>query len=582
MLPAKQDLEERGTIDPLDGGAGPRSAAHSVAEVERYAERLGLTYTVASWLLHEGHDNAELTQQFLEPKLSQLTQPEGMLGREAAAERLAHAVRRGERIVVFGDYDCDGMTATAILTEVLRAVGGRAVPLLANRFDGGYGVSQRAIERICRHEPTLVITCDCGSSDHPRLQQLTSSGVDVIVIDHHLVPEETLPVLAFLNPHQPGCGFPFKGMASCGLVFSIAAALRKRLGAQLDVRRWLDLVALGTIADVAPLRGDNRALVRAGLAAISGGQRPGMRALLELAKIEPGAPLCSRDIAFRLAPHLNAPGRLGAPDLALELLMALDGSRASELAEKLRQVSDERRQQQQLMLEQAQAQIEQKGYRGQPALVLGRRGWNPGVVGIVAGRLADEHGVPVVVVGFDAESPVGSGSVRGPRGVRLYDALSETASLLVRFGGHQAAAGVTLEFDQLDAFRTAFIQAIETQRLMPEDAAARDYWPFDERDTPLSVFNDLARLEPCGEGNPRPKFRVRGAVRQAREVNGGHLKLELSLPQGQRLDCFGIGLGAMAQTAKGLVEVVGDLRYNAYPRGEPVELFAEGVLPLEA
>lgn len=581
MLRAKQALEQREVSAPREVGVDGNVRGCRPADVERYSQCLGLSYTVASWLLRAGHADEELARRFLEPKLSELTQPSGMLGRDIAAERLAQAVRRGERIVVFGDYDCDGMTATAILTEVLRTVGGRVYPLLANRFDGGYGISERALERIRQREPSLVVTCDCGSSDHPRLGQLTASGIDVIVIDHHLVPEETLPVLAFLNPHQPGCEFPFKGMASCGLVFSIAAALRKRLGVELDIRRWLDLVALGTIADVAPLQGDNRALVRGGLALISRGQRPGMRALLELAKIEPGTPLCSRDIAFRLAPHLNAPGRLGAPDLALELLMALDGARANELAVRLREVSDERRQQQQRILEQAQAQIEQQAYRGQAALVLGQRGWNPGVVGIVAGRLADEYQVPVVVVGFDAESPIGSGSVRGPRGARLHDALSRCAAHVVRFGGHQAAAGVTLEFGQLDAFREVFVQAIQDQAPEPYASAAED-WPFDERDTPLAVWNDLSRLEPCGEGNPRPKLRVRGSVRRAREVSGGHLKLELSLPRGQRLDCFGVGFGAMAASLPGTVEVVGDLRYNSFPHGEPVELFAEGVLPLEA
>src|SRR5690606_1138369 len=197
-----------------------------------------------------------------------------------------------------------------------------------------------------------------------------------VVIDHHLVPERPLPAVAFLNPHRPECGFPYKGMASCGLALSVIAAVRKELGAKLDIRRWLDLVAIGTIADVAPLDGDNRMLVRAGLSAIAEGERPGVRALLELLGVSQAGPVTSREVAFRIAPHLNAPGRMGDPGLALRLLLAADAGEAELLAAELSQLTARRREQQQQMIEEARALVDAEGYAEQPAIVLGKRGWN--------------------------------------------------------------------------------------------------------------------------------------------------------------------------------------------------------------
>jgi single-stranded-DNA-specific exonuclease len=254
-----------------------------------------------------------------------------------------------ERVAVFGDYDCDGITSAAIMTEVLRALGGDVTPLLASRFDGGYGVSSAAAERIVGSGARVLVTCDCGSSDHASLDSLRARDIDTIVIDHHLVPDEPLPALAFLNPHRPDCGFSYKGLASCGLALSIGAALRAALGQKLDLRQWLDLVAIGTIADVAPLDGDNRALVRAGLGVIGTSVRPGLRALAALAKIEGGSPLGAREVAFRIAPRINAPGRLGAPDLALRLLLARSDAEAGELAAQIEGISDRRRELQECM-----------------------------------------------------------------------------------------------------------------------------------------------------------------------------------------------------------------------------------------
>jgi single-stranded-DNA-specific exonuclease len=540
------------------------------------AESMKVSRTVGDWLVQCGHTDHAATERFLNPRLAELSVPDNMAGRAAAAERLANAVRRAERIVVFGDYDCDGMTAAAILTEVLRELGGDVTPLIATRFDGGYGLSQAALRRVLALKPSLVVTCDCGSSDHERLAELASLGIDTIVIDHHLVPDEPLPTLAFLNPHRGDCGFAYKGLASCGLVLSVAAALRTALDKKLDLRVWLDLVAIGTIADVAPLDGDNRSLVRAGLRRLCDGQRPGLRALLQAARLLGGPFVSSEDIAFRLAPRLNAPGRLGAPDPALELLLARTSEAAELLAAQLEQASTERRAQQARILAEASEEIQRERYDEGAAIVVGREGWNHGIVGIVAGRLAEEHRRPTVVFGFS--DGLGRGSVRGPAGSRLHDALSACQSLVLRFGGHQAAAGVELDIARLPEFREAFQAAVAaaTPISQPIGNTSTLVW-LDSVDEPGQVLKDLALLEPCGPNNPLPSLIVEANVLVAREVNGGHLKLELDLGSGRRLGAFGVAMAERAKDIGKSATVAGRLRPDRYRGGDAVELFIERI-----
>jgi single-stranded-DNA-specific exonuclease len=534
-----------------------------------------VTTTVAEWLRRQGHDDSEATRRYLEPKLAHLSDPGAMVDRNAAAERLARAVRKREKVAVFGDYDCDGITSAAIMTEALRILGADVVPLLASRFDGGYGVSEAACRRIIETRATLLVTCDCGSSDHASLERLQKQGIEVVVIDHHLVPTEPLPAIAFLNPHRPDCGFAYKGLASCGLALSLVAAVRASLAAKLDIRQWLDLVAIGTIADVAPLDGDNRALVRAGLAHVASRARPGLRALSVLAKIEGAGPLSGRDIAFRIAPRLNAPGRLGAPDAALELLMARTDADADRLASVVEALSVERRALQETMSREAIEEIEQGGFGERPAIVVGREGWNAGIVGIVAGRLAERFGRPVIVIGF--ESGHGRGSVRGPKGSRLHELLTEAANVLERFGGHQAAAGLEVRIEKLTALRDAFEAAVVRQGLAAAVEPFGEAIHLAEGDEPHRVIADIERLEPCGQGNPLPRLILEGIAIEPRELRGGHLRFDLAV-LGRKVSCFGIGMGARAASLGGNLVVIGELRRDTYRGGEAVEILLDRVL----
>lgn len=547
------------------------------ADAERLAAALGLSTTVADFLQRRGHTDVSALERFMAPRLSHLTPPDAMADREAAAQRLADAVQRGETVCVFGDYDCDGITSAAIVTGVLRALGGTAVPLLASRFDGGYGVSASACQRIKSSGATLLVTCDCGSSDHATLADVVKAGLDVVVIDHHLVPDEPLPAVAFLNPHRPECGFPFKHLASCGLALSVMAAVRAKLNRELDLRPWLDLVAIGTIADVVPLVGDNRPLVRTGLERLSRGGRPGVRALLELARVDATVALTGEDVAFRIAPRINAPGRLGPPDLALELLLADSVPAADAIAAQIEQLQVERRAIQDRMLREAIDEVEREGWAERRAIVIGREGWNHGIVGIVAGRLVGRFGKPVIVVGFDGQT--GRGSVRGPAGSRLHDALSSVSGVLERFGGHQAAAGVEVRLEKLGELREAFDAAYES--IQPGTASELDpalITRLAKDDDPRAVLRDLERLEPCGEGNPAPRLAVEADVVSARDVRGGHLKLELELAGARRMAAFAPAMGDRAGTLPSRVTVVGRLRRDAWRGGDAVELKADAIV----
>ncbi len=556
-----------GVVDP-----GPASE-----EAFPLARELGVTITVADVLTRSGRTADEATRRWLEPRLAHLTAPDAMADRDLAADRIASAIRSGERICVFGDYDCDGITSAAVLTSAVRALGGDVVTRLATRRGGGYGLSDLALAGIKETRPGLLVTCDCGSSDHERIHAANRAGIDVVVIDHHLVPAEPLPALAFLNPHRPDCGFPYKWMASCGLALSMAAALRKVLGKELDLRPFLDLVAIGTIADVAPLTEDNRVLVRAGLAVLAQGRRPGLRALAELARF-PGGPVAADDVAFRFAPRINAPGRLADPDDALELLLETDPARAAAVAARIEELQLKRRAIQAQMVEEALKDVEDGGFAQHAAIVVARQGWHPGVVGIVAGRLADQLGKPTIVIGL--EGAVGRGSVRGPRGFPLHDALTASKGELIKFGGHQAAAGVEVDATRVESLRAAWNDACSNLSAgsFGGDDPRRMLVRIAPEDDPYDVALDLAKLDPCGEGNPEPRI----VLPEARVVNArdlkGHLRLSLSCG-GRGIDAIAFHRGAEADGLRGQqVSVVGSLRRDTFRGGRAVELLVQRLL----
>jgi single-stranded-DNA-specific exonuclease len=540
------------------------------------ANACGLGLTAAQVLLHRGIQSAEEARPFLDAALRGLSSPEPMADRQSAAARIARAIKAGERIVVFGDYDVDGTTSAVILGEIITALGGEVRIFIADRFRGGYGLSDQALERCLAERPELIVTCDCGSSDHERIAKVMSRGVDVIVVDHHLVPEEPLPAFAFLNPHRPECGFAYKGLCSAGLVFSLGAALRAELGAELDLRQWLDLVAVATIADLAPLTGDNRRLVRAGLKALgSSTVRPALSALRRGAKIPESARLTARDVAFRFAPRLNAPGRLGAADLTLRFLTATTPDQASSLLAELEAQNTRRKALGDLATEEALTQV-RAIYGGAPegGVVVASDGWHRGVVGIVAARLVDAFGVPAVVVAFDGDH--GHGSVRTAADFDVHHALRRCASDLSAWGGHRAAAGLSIRRSALDSFRASFLRATRGARPGAGRAVEIDV-ALGGAFRPPSI-EDLHRLGPFGEGNPMPLFLVEADVAEAAAVGEGraHAKLKLRVGDGS-VRAFAPGLFSRIEGRQSL-RLVGEFQPDHWMGGEAVELLVKDVL----
>ncbi len=555
---------------------GYRLRPPAFQEADALGRELGLGAAVAQVLLHRGYTDASAAREFLTPSLTGLSNPETMVGRAAASERLAYAARKGQRVAIFGDYDVDGTTSTAILSDVLEALGAEVFPFVANRFVGGYGFSQPALEACLEVAPDVIVTCDCGSSDGPRIAEATAKGVDVIVVDHHLVPEEPLRAIAFLNPHQPECAFPFKWMCSAGLAFSVAAGVRAAMGSKLDLRPWLDLVALGTVADVMPLEGDNRRLVRAGLRLLGApNARPGVAALRENARIKPGMVIGGQDIAFKFGPRLNAAGRLADPILTLKLLRARTAPDARMLAGRIEQLNDERKAVERNVTEQAIAQArEVYGDTPKSGIVVADRGWHRGVVGISAARLVERFGVPVVVVAVD-EQGVGHGSGRTPDGYHLHQAFSACSGDLLKFGGHAMAAGLSVDEGRIDALRSAFANATprhdQALPLPLVDGEVGDRFS-------LPTVEDLRALEPLGEGNPVPVFALRARVLDARPVGDGqHLKLTFRAA-GERLTGFQRDAGASAESVAPEVIAIGNLAADNWRGGGALELSVQSLV----
>ena len=501
------------------------------AAVARLRDELHLRRLTATVLAARGLDDPVAAARFLQPKLADLRPPDGIADMDRALDRLVPAVTAGERIGVFGDYDVDGVTTAAILTTMLRAFGAQVVARVARR-SSGYGLSPGDATEFLDQGCTLVVTGDCGTSDGEAIALCRARDVDVIVIDHHHVPSGPTAASALLNPHRSDDQFPFKGLASCGVAFYLAAALRTRLRGQghpaanrFDPREVLDLVALGTVADMVPLREENRILASIGLRDLAAFRRPGLRALAEIAGVDTGSVITS-DVSFRLAPRLNAAGRLGDAQVALDLLLASDAAEASHLAGELDDMNRHRQKIQEQMWAEALRAAEQ--FPNDAALVLGAEGWHQGVVGIVAAKLVDKFKKPVVVVGF--KDGTGRGSARTTGGLDLYQSLAACQEHLTVFGGHAAAAGLGLSAVQMEAFRASFVaQAQSHLDSRMQDPVLEVDAEAELGDLDLLQAEELERLAPFGIGNSEPLFALPDVVaRSTRVVGTSHLQITLS------------------------------------------------------
>lgn len=531
----------RGAVPPLR----PRWAEPPVpdpAVVDDLTAALRLPPAVCAVLAARGHVDAEEAKRFLRPLLEQLHDPAVLADGPRAARRIARAVAEGETIFVHGDYDVDGICATALYTRFLRGHGATVVPFVPHRLRDGYDFATAGLEAARASGATLILTADCGTVARETVAQARSLGMDVVVTDHHTVGPDAAEATALVNPQRPDCPYPEKGLCGAGVAFKVCTLVAGELGSDLEgLHALLDLVALATVADLVPLRGENRILVRFGLRRFAHTRVRGVAALLASAGVDAGG-VTAGQLGFVVAPRINAAGRVGESADALRLLLTEDPEEAATLARSLEELNRVRKDEDRRTLDEALEQLE-RDYdpQGDFGVVLASEGWHPGVIGIVASRVVERIHRPTVLVALDGDH--GRGSARSIPGFHLYEALLACRTHLGRFGGHRQAAGMDVARRALPAFRAAF--NAEARLRLGED----DLQPLLRPDLELPVeavdldfVHWLEYLGPHGMGNPRPVFLARGVELEGpRRVGDTHLKVSLTSGR-SRLDAIGFGL----------------------------------------
>ncbi|MGW8267331.1 MAG: single-stranded-DNA-specific exonuclease RecJ [Longimicrobiales bacterium] len=556
--------------------------AHSVRSLE---EALGLPRVICAILANRGLGDPDQAKAFLRPLLSTLHPPEDLPGLTEAVGRIREAIQKGETIFVHGDYDVDGMAGTALLTQWLRRLGARVEPFIPNRLTDGYDLGQRGLQEARRAGASLLITVDCGTLAHDAISHAEASGLQVIVTDHHSPGPELPPALAVLNPNRLDSTYPNKGLCGAGVAFKLCQGLGEAHGIRgEELHPFLDLVALATIADLVPLTGENRTLVRFGLRALARTPNPGVRALVEVAGLDDGVVTAGK-VGFVLAPRLNAVGRLGDPNLALRLLLTEDPGEARRIAREAEAMNGARRAEDRRTLDEALAQLSGSFEPGEDyGVVLSSESWHPGVVGIVASRVVERIHRPVVLVAFNGTR--GKGSARSIPGFHLLDAIRGAGEHLDRFGGHRQAAGMELRRENLSAFRDAFNRearrALEGRDLRP--ILGVDLEVGLEEMTP-EMFGYLQYIGPHGIGNPRPVFLARKVevAEPPRVVGANHLKLRLR--QGEvEMDAIGFGLADRIDPrtwGPGPINVVFQLQENEFRGVRSLQANLKDLVPAE-
>jgi single-stranded-DNA-specific exonuclease len=478
----------------------------------RIAEALKVHPVTAQLLVQRGLEDPDAARAFLNADVGGMHEPSLFQDMEAALDLIDGACRDGIRIAIYGDYDVDGVCSTAVLTRTLQAMGADVRPFIPHRVRDGYGLSGAALNALHDEGCGLVVTVDNGVTRAAEIAAAQERGLAVVVTDHH-EPGPTMPPCPVINPKRADTTYPYAGLAGCGVAFKVALALAERRGASFQAEfkailpDLLAMVAMGTVADVMPLLDENRILVRGGLKALAGTSHPGLRALLQVSRCE-GRVLRASDIGFRIGPRINAAGRLDSAHLALDLILCTDPTEAKRLAKALDAGNRERQKIERKHSDEAIERAERTIAESNPAaLVIAGQGWHPGVIGIVAARVAERFKRPAAMIAVDGDE--GKGSARSSGGVRLHEALASASEHLQSHGGHALAAGFTLAADSVDAFRTAFIAAVQSQGQDDSDTTLVDAeLPLDAIQPALA--RELELLEPYGASNREPIFFARG------------------------------------------------------------------------
>ncbi|MBF0437646.1 MAG: single-stranded-DNA-specific exonuclease RecJ [Magnetococcales bacterium] len=577
------------------GGKVWRLRAEPLDSHRQLAKASGLQELFSGILAHRQLETPQQVEHYLRPLLSHLTDPLEMKDMDKAVDRLVLALESGESCAIFGDYDVDGVTSSALLYRYLGALGNPPRIYIPDRLTEGYGPNAKAMQTLANEGVRLVITVDCGITAFEALQVASDIGLDVIVTDHHQGREQLPQAVAVINPNRYDESFIHKELAGVGVAFYLVMAINRALRQrhwfparcqEPDLKSLLDLVAIGTIADVASLTGMNRPLTSTGLRVAASPVKAGLCALMEVAGLRGG--MNAGQVGFQIAPRINAGGRLGQGSLGAELLITNDPERAGEIAAILEAYNQERQAIEKKITQEAIQQIDSMRQVDQPlGMVIAAQGWHPGVVGIVASRLAERYHRPVVVLGMD-EAGGGKGSARSIPGLDLLAAVTVCEEYLLAFGGHRAAAGMTLKPGSLAAFTSAFDRAVREQNspemfqpLLPVDGT------LEISLVNLELAGRIERLQPFGRGNPEPVWILKNVrLMDARILKDRHLKCMLADPWEAVMDAIAFGvfpgvLGTEMVQTTGRLDVAGTLSINRYNNREKIQFIIKDARPAQ-
>ncbi|MFB4163786.1 single-stranded-DNA-specific exonuclease RecJ [Alteribacillus sp. JSM 102045] len=544
---------------------------------EELQQDLHLSSLTSKILWRRGYKNKEEAQKFLYSDITQTHDPFLMDGMEQAVNRIKQAVQNKEKILVFGDYDADGVSSTTIMIMLLKELKADFGWYIPNRFTEGYGPNIPALKTAREEGASLVITVDTGIAAVSEIKAANDIGLDVIVTDHHEPPPELPEAYSIVNPKKPGCTYPFKELAGAGIALKVAQAL---LG--YFPKHMLDIFTLGTVSDLVPLLDENRAMVKVGLKELSSSQKPGVKALKSICGID-GEDIQEEHVGFAMGPRINAAGRMEAADPAVHLLTSVHQEEANEWARIIDSLNKER---QNIVNEMTNEAIEEVENNFPPennkVIVVGKQGWNPGVIGITASRLTERFYRPVIVLAIDEEKEEAKGSARSIEGFDIYKQLSKNRELLPHFGGHPMAAGLTMNMHDIEELRNRLCE--QAQRDLDESALI----PLTKIDMPISIedvsinsLEEMRKLAPFGVGNPKPVFMLNDVeVASKRKIGSekNHLKMELA-SDSVRLDCIGFRLGHLADgiTERASADAVGELSINEWNGFRKPQLFLQDV-----
>lgn len=551
-------------------------------DISAISQEYHIPRVIATILLNRGVDRENIPS-FLKKSMADIINPLLMTDMDKAVARITEAVKNKEKIVVYGDYDVDGITSTALLYEFLDSIGADAEYYIPDRKGEGYGINIMAVNKLFKQGTKLMITVDCGITAIGEVEFASLQGMDVIITDHHTC-KDRLPTAAaaILNPKRPDCDYPFDALAGVGVTFKLilALAIELKMNTKEVFNRYADIAALGTIADVVPLQGENRIIVDKGLKLLQNPKRKGLRAIMEVAGVLDKS-VTSSTIAFTIAPRLNAAGRLGTATTAVELLLTKDESRAREIALSLNEENKLRQQTEHEIFDEALDMIaKDTNFEKKKVIVLAREDWHQGVIGIVASRLCDMYYKPCILISHS--NGIGKGSGRSIKGFNLFDALSHCENHLTDFGGHAIAAGLNVNMSDLDAFTK------EINKYADETLTEKDMIPSVDIDCPVSEniltlenARLLSHLEPFGMENEKPVF----ALAAAQVVNiaavgadNKHLRLKVS-KNNYSINCIGFGMGEFASLIKSgdTVNLAFQLDINSYQGTETVQLLLKDI-----